>query len=268
MPHTPNTMPHHATIHTHTHHTPHSIAVWGRTLQSAPGTPQQLHNYEHWQSQRCPGNARVVAGGVSVGVIHWHTHSRRLSLQWGVLRGRWHVVCALFHSFRFLLLFSFGASHLPPLSLCPVFHWVLTNDWHSSVSASRPGPLHMPLYGMKKRTQREGESEREVELVQLSQCQQIKGAFRASSASSPEHLERINRHIFPLCVRVCVCFGVDQTACLTHFPNYTLPLFLSLSLSLACLRCRERPEKKPTHILCERFEAANKTASATIFLLL
>lgn len=130
---------------------------------------------------------------------------------------QWHIVCvlALFHSFRFLLLFSFRASH-SPFVLPSRGSFPLSFDKRLTfISVSFPsGPprtlplLHMPLYGMKKRQR---EREREVELEQLSECcdcderQQIKGAFRASSASSPEHLERINRHIFPMCVRACVC---------------------------------------------------------------
>lgn len=175
-------MPHTGHTRTHTHtcvwHTP----FWSRAVAhfKAPTTPQQLHNYEHWQAPKVSGDACGAAG-----VTYWHeTQTQRLprgskgEAVWG--RG-WEaaVECcwkldALFYSFRAFLYtvsISFSVccvwerererwgehSHSPFQSAAveSVFHWVLTNDWHSSVSATRfqcarsparPSHPHAPIW--------------------------------------------------------------------------------------------------------------------------
>lgn len=93
---------------------------------------------------------------------------------WRVLRGsrRWqrHIVCvlALFHSFRFLLLFSFRASHSPfvlpsrgsfPLSFDKRLTFISVSLPSAPSSFAAPTP-YAPIWNEKK-TERKQERERE-----------------------------------------------------------------------------------------------------------
>lgn len=106
-------------------------------------------------------------------------------------------------------------SHFQSAAVESVFHWVLTNDWHSSVSATRFQCARSPLPPTYPYMARE---QQKVELAACCEANKSKAHSSSTPTSSAQphslvpasrpwwaqHLERINRHIFSQCV--CVCF--------------------------------------------------------------